>query len=171
MKLPDNPTVQEIFDITATHLLTQNQKSHDQRKMTATCMYRGPNGLKCAAGIWIPDEEYVREMEGIRVCGLAAGMRANKDWKLPDLFYGGYELVVLGYLQQIHDTSDPLDWRRKLRALAKSHNLSTVVIDNFEKAATTPCKVPDEIMEWAEKTFDEDKRDTVGHRQEELEDA
>lgn len=29
------------------------------------CMYRGPDGKKCAAGVLIPDEEYESQMEGL----------------------------------------------------------------------------------------------------------
>lgn len=32
------------------------------------CLYRGPNGKKCAIGRHIPDEEYDPEMEGKGVC-------------------------------------------------------------------------------------------------------
>ena len=53
IKLPN--TLQEVFDIVSKHLLKQNERSGFSDD---SCSYRGPNGLKCAAGILIPDEEY-----------------------------------------------------------------------------------------------------------------
>lgn len=62
-------TNQEIFDIAATHLLTQNKQSTAIRldsygRSQTVCLYRGPNGLMCGIGPFIPDEKYTPEMEG-----------------------------------------------------------------------------------------------------------
>lgn len=48
-------TNQVIFDKVAKHLLTQKVQCANS---AGNCMYRGPNGLKCAVGALIPDEEY-----------------------------------------------------------------------------------------------------------------
>lgn len=57
IKIPD--TLQELFNIVSLHLLNQGQKSAHE----TLCMYRGPNGMKCAAGVLIPDNEYNPSME------------------------------------------------------------------------------------------------------------
>ena len=51
---------QEFFDKTLAHLKQQGVRS----AQTARCLYRGPNGTKCAIGFHIPDELYKPEMEG-----------------------------------------------------------------------------------------------------------
>lgn len=48
-------TPQEAFDKVAVHLLTQNEKSIDDKGNWAC---RGLNGCKCAIGALIPDEEF-----------------------------------------------------------------------------------------------------------------
>jgi hypothetical protein len=52
-------THQAIFDTVARHLFTQGcQATKDD-----SCLYRGPNGTKCAVGILIPDSAYTEDME------------------------------------------------------------------------------------------------------------
>ena len=53
-------TPQEIFDAVATHLLKQGRAAMDEQ---GRCVYRGPNGTRCAAGAVIPDELYDPAME------------------------------------------------------------------------------------------------------------
>lgn len=51
MNLKDLPhaTEQQVFDTVAKHLLTQMQQSRSTVDSTSiSCLYRGPNGLKCA---------------------------------------------------------------------------------------------------------------------------
>lgn len=49
--------IQEIFDTVSVHLLTQNEKSQES-SFYSSCLYRGPNGTKCAVGCLIKDEFY-----------------------------------------------------------------------------------------------------------------
>lgn len=56
----ETPTAQQVFDRTATHLLTQGEKSVDPNDV---CAYRGSHGRRCAAGIWIPDGTYRHETQ------------------------------------------------------------------------------------------------------------
>jgi hypothetical protein len=55
------PSAQEVFDIVVTHLITQRRPSYDSSKC---CMYRAPDGLRCAVGVLIPDNLYDPEFEG-----------------------------------------------------------------------------------------------------------
>lgn len=48
----------EAFQIAKKHLLCQMKKSEAVVDQTFKCLYRGPNGLKCAVGALIPDDEY-----------------------------------------------------------------------------------------------------------------
>ena len=83
-----------------------------------SCSYRGPNGLKCAAGILIPDEEYTFDsFEG-------------KDWG--HLVQNGYvesrfsEQII--ELQNIHDLERVERWKDELIKFANDYNLQV----NFE---------------------------------------
>lgn len=116
----ETPTPQEFFDRTATHLLKQNERSVDQE---GGCMYRGPQGLRCAIGIWIPDSVYDASMEGayaFDICGYD-GMDHLR----------GIDLTYLEAMQLIHDTSEPDQWPRLLAEFAEREDLDSSVLDEF----------------------------------------
>jgi len=114
MRVSNNTPLQEVFDIVATHLLTQNEKSEGVVNGEKTCMYRNSEGLMCAAGCLIEDAEYTKKSEG-------------------DLFFMtpystgvGYDLRnLIGDLQFVHDSSDPEDWLYNLTAVAHEHEFDT----------------------------------------------
>lgn len=114
---------QEVFDKAACHLLAQNQKSVSTPGTTIPCLYRGPNGLMCAAGPFIPDEMYQEDMEK---CG---------TWDQLILVYpilgnvGNPDLI--SDLQVIHDASRPCVWKSELKAVARFWNLSDQVLEAF----------------------------------------
>jgi len=116
-------TNQEIFDISASHLLKQGQRATSKSKNA--CVYRHSSGRKCAVGILIPDELYKPAMDKNGV-GVNTLMR---DY--PSLFpyLGGEKSVALvGRLQTIHDSQDPKNWRASLRILAKDLKLKKTVL-------------------------------------------
>lgn len=53
-------TAQELFEAAARGLHAQGKKSVDKK---GSCLYRGPDGLKCGVGLLITDEEYKPEMD------------------------------------------------------------------------------------------------------------
>lgn len=55
-------TNQEIFNIVWNHFIVE--EGHPSVGNDGLCMYKGPNGERCAAGLLIPDEKYKPEMEG-----------------------------------------------------------------------------------------------------------
>ena len=55
------PSAQEVFDIVVNHLFTQGRPSYGG---VQNCMYRAPDGLRCAVGVLIPDNLYDPEFEG-----------------------------------------------------------------------------------------------------------
>lgn len=117
-------TNEQIFDRVAEHLLKQGQKSMsdgpyymDSVIVTNGCMYRGPNGLKCAIGCLISDEMYDHSLEGRPV--QSSTVMAAVATSL------GVEASVLNFhmlmeLQQIHDSFTPLSWRGRLAELRES---------------------------------------------------
>lgn len=110
-------TKQEIFDKVVNHLLTQNKQCSVEDASYANglkCLYRGPNGLKCAIGCLIPDELYCPEMEGLRA------MNVITSYDIEELT--GYEYFA-NALQEIHDNYEPRFWSQKLKEVAKDHCL------------------------------------------------
>lgn len=127
--------MQEIFDKSATHLLRQGRKSLGFARddsQSKTCLYRGNDGCKCAAGVFIPDEEYDRTMEGVRWGTWLSNPESTDSLGMrrlrPIIIRHGH-IKLISKLQDIHDTREPCEWRTHLAALAKNLGLSTAAID------------------------------------------
>lgn len=104
-------TAQEVFDKAVEHLLKQNCKSENE---WGNCLYRDPNGLKCAAGPFIPDSIYNPEMEGkgwYTLTNIYSELKSQND-----------ELIF--QLQRIHDNDEPEVWVDELANLADEYNLN-----------------------------------------------
>lgn len=120
MNLKDLPhaTEQQVFDTVAKHLLTQMQQSRITVDGTSSsCLYRGPNGLKCAAGVLIGDDEYHEDMENHSWNALA------KDGLVPS-----EHKCLISILQNLHDFSLPNNWHYELTQLAQRFALKTDVL-------------------------------------------
>lgn len=110
---------QEIFDKVFLGLKSQNfQLSFAEGQ---GCRYRGPNGLKCAIGHLISDEEYDPNMETHTVREL--------KYCLLNLIQGEEMLEFLADLQCIHDNCLYRDdgdrsMEQELRSFALENNLS-----------------------------------------------
>lgn len=85
------------------------RKSEDDEEK---CMYRGPNGLRCAAGWLLPDSKYRAAFEGKSIDGL------------PPAIFGGVSYALLLALQSAHDDcSDAADMKRRLVLVAEKYDL------------------------------------------------
>lgn len=117
-------TKQETFDRVARHLLTQNEESNgflsDGEAETLTCLYRS-GLLKCAAGCLIPEEEYKEEYEGKDVKLLCS----KYDWS----YFFGHDIELVSFLQTIHDTYHPNEWRGRLKILGELEGLDVAVLN------------------------------------------
>lgn len=82
---------QEIFDAVVDHLVKQGRRASTED----SCLYRTDDGLKCAVGFLISDEEYQEEMEGKAVTELA-GLEMLPKRLLPEVHF-------LSELQSLHD--------------------------------------------------------------------
>lgn len=119
-------TNQEIFDTVYRHLLKQGRRSTRQRPgnpagQDPLCVYRAPNGDRCAVGCLIPDDLYSPDMEGLGVLILAA-----KVPKFLAMFTGKPDtaLRLLGRLQVVHDAGQPEVWAANMAMIAKSFGLT-----------------------------------------------
>lgn len=108
---------QEAFNRCAEHLLNQGVKALDTN---ADCVYRSPDGLKCAVGAIIPDDKYHPDMENVGVPFI--NQRFDLGWsdKLCDL---------LDSLQSVHDDSPPERWVEGLVEVATIYNLDASVVN------------------------------------------
>jgi len=108
---------QEIFDKVATHLMTQLKRAEKRRVPSygsagdTYCRYRTDEGLSCAVGCLIKDEDYSPGMEGRSVHNL-------------NLTYLKKEVYFLAKLQAIHDMEDVKNWGADLGALAEEYGLT-----------------------------------------------
>lgn len=99
---------QEVFDMACNHLLTQNASSLNAE---GECVYRGPNGLKCAAGIFLT-EEGAAECEGSNWFALAMEGRVPHTNR-----------QLIQDLQHVHDGRLAATWSDALRKLAEQYYL------------------------------------------------
>ncbi len=110
-------TAQEVFDQIAEHLLKQGRKSQSHSAYPS-CKYRGPEGLRCAAGCLIGDDEYDATFEG-KVWFTVARLLS------PECGEGAMcHAELISNAQEIHDLFQPEDWRTQLSRLASKFDLN-----------------------------------------------
>jgi len=101
--------LQEIFDAASVHLMGMDGPSLDT--FNDACAYRGEdhgefNGQKCAVGLFIADEHYDPELEGLGIASTGGGPVADavaKSWDQDDLTEA--QVLLLSDLQDAHDDS------------------------------------------------------------------
>lgn len=130
---------QEVFDTVVLHLLKQEAKAEGE---DGECLYRDPEGRKCAVGCLIPDEQYRDHMEGkgLLMVSILKALKANRvlavsDYTLADPSYAGDQNIpvarlttvgkLLRNLQWIHDNEDPKVWAACFRTLGSAFDLDT----------------------------------------------
>lgn len=101
-------TAQEIFNLVWDHLIT---KASPKSMEGDECLYRGPNGTKCAVGALVTDEECKHwGALGVRRVRLPARLQKH-------------ELLLLE-LQTAHDMSETIAGRTsRLHETANKHRL------------------------------------------------
>ena len=89
---------QELYDYIGTFLIKQGKQS----KNGDCCVYRSPNGTKCAVGCVLSDHYYHKDMDNSGYCTLGL----IKCFKVPKFFQKFNEF--LGLAQIVHDNN--LNW-------------------------------------------------------------
>lgn len=114
-------TQQEIFNTVATKLLAQGVAS---ASADGKCLYRGPNGTKCAAGHLIPDEKYNPSMESRPSTNPAVHRALGID---------DADKWLVRELQGAHDDElrvSGIDvWKRKMLGIAAYYKLDPSALD------------------------------------------
>lgn len=106
-------------------LAKQGKRAWDEE--TQGCMYRTPDGLKCAIGCLLPDELYDPAMENRTASFLSFEM--SETWALfmqhLESKYGKREdgrlTLLMDHLQSIHDFHVLEDWDRKFQELIDTY--------------------------------------------------
>lgn len=111
---------QEVFEFVAHHLLTQKE----QCMINGKCAYRGENGLKCAVGCIIADEEYDEIFDKSYGSAIACLVRDEK-------IKVDKHLELLQKLQGIHDGYPVFLWKAKLKNLADNEGIVTEILNKF----------------------------------------
>ena len=111
-------TNEELFNRVRTHLLTQAKKSIDPA--TDNCLYRGPDGTKCAVGILISDKYYSEYLENI---GIGIGRAGGKVVEAVSNSLGVKltidNIELLDALQDVHDRYEVAQWPEKLEKVRR----------------------------------------------------
>lgn len=104
---------QKTFDMVVAHLRKQGEKCGEDNDGNYACYYRH-EGMSCAAGCLIPDEDYSPDMENLEC----------NDFRIaPVLVKAGHEPRFVREMQVIHDTNSVEDWEIAFEELAKRFNL------------------------------------------------
>ena len=122
-----NPKYQEWFDTAARGIISQGKPSMGRDPITENeeCVYRSPDGCKCAIGWLIPDDKYDPSFE--RSSYTLASKISFLTEKYDDISF-------LGSLQLAHDNAAYTDnfleyFIIYMEELAHSYDLSTDVLN------------------------------------------
>jgi len=124
---------QVLFDRVVAHLLTQNAKALAVEDGTA-CLYRAPDGMRCAVGGVLPDSLYTPRLEDKAV--------EQVMHLYPEImaYFGEENMLLLNRLQRLHDKYDVSNWRAGLIEIAKEHGLK------FNPPKAKPAPKPTDIF-------------------------
>lgn len=99
---------QQVYDQIVNHLRKQGEKSFEDE----ICQYRTSNGLKCAAGCLIADDEYSSEFEGCIWTDLIDQMNIESAHS-----------TLISELQVVHDLMKVENWEENFIHVAREFNL------------------------------------------------
>ena len=109
--------LEKIYTTVRHHLLTQGRRSERIFKDgTSACLYRHPNGDRCAIGCLIPDDAYSADIEG-------AAIDCTKVQDRLPFSVDGRAVAFLDRLQLIHDYEEPDHWENELERLARRYGI------------------------------------------------
>lgn len=109
-------TKQQAFNKVWQHFVVEKNPPSINKK--GDCLYRGPNGEKCAAGLFIPDDKYRRSMECRPAECVADAMGVDTE-----------TAKFIRHLQACHDDASvhlrfTAEMERRLKSVAARFNLT-----------------------------------------------
>ncbi|MEX3690648.1 hypothetical protein AB3X91_16005 [Paraburkholderia sp. BR14263] len=123
---------QDVFDSVAWPLLHQNARS--TAFDSVRCMYRAPDGKRCAVGWLMPDSIYSKALEFFSVKDVAARLIERHDAEATayaHFLHAHHNLLVA--LQEMHDARRPDEWPAELRKIAMRFHLNAGVVTHCER--------------------------------------
>lgn len=133
---------QTIFDRVASHLLAQKASAFDH---DGNCVYRNYQGLKCAVGCLIPDQDYTSKIEGFSIpfegVTLTSEIAEKSELLSKILLKNKIDLQdskirnLLRSLQNIHDSCNGRSFFSDLKILAQKLELEF----KFEQEKANVC--------------------------------
>lgn len=122
-------TEQDVFNNAYIGMLRQNRRSAKSLHGNQ-CLYRGPNGLKCAIGHSIPDELYSASMENVAFLHIIRPEARFKGSKELRKLFANVSDNLIRELQSIHDTVEVHRWKFHLDNLAVRYKLNIPKTEN-----------------------------------------
>lgn len=110
-------TLRDAVEYVTNHLLTQNKQARTRGHSVNGngCAYRSDDGLTCAIGCLITDEEY---HTGLENCDVGEdSVRTALENSLGVRTLSQHALDTFAQLQNIHDTLRPAQWEHVLHDL------------------------------------------------------
>lgn len=108
-------TAQDVFNQVATHLLTQKKRSTAMHANgDSFCVYRTDNGLMCAAGCLIANNEYKPMMDTCLMVPDVSNCDTNWKQLIKQAMVPFNHGKMIRELQVIHDEVDVSGWKRRL---------------------------------------------------------
>lgn len=119
---------QEVFDTVVRHLAKQGRRAVvADADHGYVCRYHTPDGLKCAVGCLIPDDQYNPAIEGRMFSSLATA--AHPPAWVRDIVDSGHQTLLFD-LQRAHDTpADGYGLGHHLSDIAAYHGLSAAILN------------------------------------------
>ncbi len=144
MREPELKGAQDAFDYMVNHLRKQGRSSEKILDGGPTCLYRHPDGLKCAVGCLIDDQHYSKslELKGSTHEDVFNAL-SESGWDVDEM------LDLLNDMQGLHDNLPPDEWETEFIGLARVHGLK---LPPKENAMTDP-ELLDEITRIASPFF------------------
>ena len=124
------PKPQEVFDFVVSKIIHQGQPS----TVNGSCAYRGPDGLRCAAGWLLPDEAYDRSFNRSSI--VSSRFQSNVKryqayWlKSPSRFFNLIKDLQRAHDDAVFDNNNFLKYfKTGCESVAALHKLNTKVLD------------------------------------------
>lgn len=122
--------LQVIYDKTIKHLTDQGSRSSNAR---GKCVFRGENGTKCAAGLWIKDEDYKAGMENADLNDVADIFTIYNIKTFSNAIeVSTAALYLINELADLHDGRNTKQgFYNKATSIANNYKLSTSALSYF----------------------------------------
>lgn len=111
-------TKRQTFNKIKKHLLEQGEPAVTE---SGHYLYHSKDGLKCAVGCLISEDDYERSFERFKEEHLIDHVGAKKLEKILNVKLTSETTDMLNDLQSVHDNVQPKNWKRSLTRIEKRY--------------------------------------------------